>query len=189
MRDLTTPRLTLRLLEEGDADTLFEHFTHPDVTRYLLDEEPFTSIEQVRDLIRFFSAPSGKGYNRWGITITVTGQLIGTCGFHQWNRRDRRAEVGYDLHPGFWGHGYMSEALRAAIHYGFTTMDLHRIAAVVHPENTPSVRLLQRLGFRLEGILRDYHRAHGRYHSHDLYSLLEEDWSSGTSTLYRPDGS
>jgi [ribosomal protein S5]-alanine N-acetyltransferase len=178
VHDLTTARLTLRSLVEDDAETLFGHFTHPQVTKYLLDEEPFSDIEQVRELIRFFSAPAGKGYNRWGITITETGQLTGTCGFHQWNRRDQRAEIGYDLHPDFWGKGFMSEALRAAIHYGFTTMDLHRIAAVVHPENAPSVRLLQRLGFRKEGTLRDYHRAHGRYHSHELFSLLQHEWGS-----------
>ena len=173
---LETDRLILRPLTLKDTDFVFQHFSDPAVTRYLLDEPPLTERAQAQALIQFYLEPRGKTYNRWGIVRKADDRLIGTCGTHKWDRRHFRAEIGYDLSPNWWGQGYMAEALRAVIQNGFGRMGLNRIDALVYTENGRSIRLLQRLGFQEEGILRDYFCLNGRFYDHCLLSLLQREW-------------
>ena len=174
---LETSRLHLRLLTAADTDFVFRHFGDPAVAQHLLDEPPLTDIAQAEAIIRFYLEPEGKSYNRWGIALKTNRQLIGTCGFHKWDKAHRRAEVGYDLSPAYWGQGYMAEALQAALQNGFERMELHRIDALVYVENVRSVRLLQKLGFQIEGTLRDYFYQDGVFYDHFVLSLLCGEWS------------
>jgi len=171
---LETPRLILRPLTFADLDFVFRHFSDPAVTQYMLDEPPLADLAQARELIKFYQDPAGNPYNRWGLERKEDGALIGTCGYHNWQRRYFRAEVGYDLSPAYWGQGYMSEALRTAFQHGFTQMQLHRIEALVYPQNVRSLRLLQKLGFQQEGLLRDYFCLDGQFYDHALLSLLQK---------------
>jgi ribosomal-protein-alanine N-acetyltransferase len=180
MPQLETGRLVLRGLHMDDAEFVLRHFGDPSVTEYLLDEEPLTSEEQARDLIRFYLQPAGKTHNRWGIVTKAAGVLIGTCGFHKWDKRHRRAEIGYDLTPSYWGQGIMTEALLVAIEYGFGEMDLNRIDALVYSENARSARVLEKLGFQKEGLLREYYCIAGERYDHLLFSLLEREWRTPT---------
>lgn len=173
---LETERLILRQLTFEDTDFVFQHFSDPVVYRYLMDEPPVTEIAQAQEIIQFYLEPAGKPHNRWGLVRKSDHQLIGTCGYHKWDKRYFRAEVGYDLGPGFWGQGYMTEAMRAVIHHGFERMGLNRIDALVYVENDPSTRLLQRLGFKQEGILRDYFYLDGKFYDHYLLALLRREW-------------
>ena len=173
---LETEHLHLRPLTPDDAGFVFQHFSDPAVTQYLLDEPPLTDYEQAKALIEFYLESEHKSYNRWGIVLKAESRLIGTCGFHRWDRRNFRAEIGYDLGPAYWGQGIMTEALRAAIRFGFEQMELNRIEAVIYVENSRSIRLLQRLGFRQEGLLRDYHYLNSQFYDHWFFSLLKREW-------------
>ncbi|MBI4927328.1 MAG: GNAT family N-acetyltransferase [Anaerolineae bacterium] len=175
---LETERLFLRSFTFADTDFVFQHFSNPAVAQYLLDEPPLTDIAQAQEIIEFFLEPEGKTYNRWGLFRKADQQCIGSCGFHKWDRRNARAEIGYDLSPDFWGQGLMAEALRAAIAHGFDHMQLNRIDALVYVENERSAKLLQRLGFTQEGVLRDYFCLDGKYYDHFLFSLLQREWKA-----------
>lgn len=70
--------------------------------------------------------------------------------------KNRRAEIGYELHPDYWGKGYAKESIIRALEFGFDEMDLKRIGAVVFLENQQSNELLMKLGFQKEGILKNY---------------------------------
>jgi len=175
---LETERLNLRQLTLEDTDFIFRHFSDPAVTRYLMDEPPATDHAQAREIIRFYLEPSGKTHNRWGMFRKSDRKPIGTCGYHKWNKRYFRAEIGFDLGPGFWGQGYMTEVLRVVITYGFERMKLNRIDALVYVENDRSIRLLQRLGFKQEGLLRDYFYLDGRFYDHYLFALLQREWKA-----------
>jgi [ribosomal protein S5]-alanine N-acetyltransferase len=170
---IQTERLTLRPFQADDLDFTFQHFSDPQVAQYLLDEPPITDRSQAQEIVRFYLDSAGKSYNRWAIISKADGQRIGTCGFHKWNKNHQRAEVGYDLSPMAWGHGYMQEALHAAIQFGFAQMKLHRIEALVHPENVRSLHLLNKLGFKQEGTLRDYFYLDGKFYNHMILSLLK----------------
>jgi ribosomal-protein-alanine N-acetyltransferase len=173
---LESERLLLQPLTVKDTDFIFRHFSNPAVTQYLLDEPPVTNYAQAEEIVQFYSDSDGKPYNRWVIIQKSSKQPIGTCGFHKWYKRYFHAEIGYDLDPDFWGQAYMSEALKVVISNGFNKMSLHRIDALVYVENEPSIRLLHRLGFTQEGILRDYFCLNEIFYDHYVFSILRREW-------------
>lgn len=173
MPTLSTPRLILRQMDLDDLDFAFRHFGDPEVNRYLVDEPPITTREQAEEIIRFYLHPQGKSYNRWGIALKENGALIGTVGYHQWERKHYRAEIGYDLSRKYWRRGLMSEALGVALDFGFESMALHRVGALVHPDNRASIGLLEKFGFAREGKLRGYYHREDEFVDHLVFSLLK----------------
>lgn len=174
--DLLTDRLLLRQLAQDDLEFIYHHFKDAQVSQYLLDEAPVADYDQAQAIIDFYLKADPKTYNRWVLVRKSDSQVIGTCGFHKWSKDNHRVEIGYDLSPAFWGQGYMREAMRAAIDNGFTRMGLSRVEAVVHCDNQRSLKLLERLGFKREGLMRDYYYYEGCYYDHWLLSLLKRDW-------------
>jgi ribosomal-protein-alanine N-acetyltransferase len=174
--NLESERLRLRQLTTSDADFVFRHLSNPSVTEYLMDEPPLAELSQAQEIIDFYRDPESKTRNRWGIELKSDKQLIGTCGYHKWDKRYFRAEIGYDLNPSFWGQHIMTEALGIVIKNGFEAMGLNRIGALVYIENVRSEKLLLKLGFQKEGILRDYFYLNGKFYDHSLMSLIKSDW-------------
>jgi len=177
--ELATERILLRPISPSDIAFAFQHFSNPDVGKYLLDDDPVTSLAQAQAIIDFYVSPDAQSYNRWIIERKADRCPIGTCGYHKWSRRDHKAEIGYDLIPFAWGQGYMSEAFERVVEFGFGDMDLNRIEAVVHPENAASLKLLERHGFVREGLLREDLCRDGVYYDHWLLSLLRREWQRG----------
>ena len=172
---IETERLVVRPLEDGDIDFVHRHFSDPDVSKYLLDSPPLATRTEAEELIAFYQTPRTHGPNRWCIESKINHVVIGSCGFHNWSPRHHRAEIGYDLARDAWGKGYMTEALHAVLLHGFGTMGLNRIEAFVYGDNQRSVRLLKKLVFQEEGVLRDYFKFEGNYYDHGLYALLSRD--------------
>ena len=85
-------------------------------------------------------------------------------------------EIGYELAKAHWRQGIMTEALFAVIEFGFQAIALNRIEAMVMLENTASFKLLQKLGFLEEGILREYGYWKGQFHDLRIFSLLKKDY-------------
>lgn len=169
---LESARLLLRPISRADTAFAVRHFTDPEVYRFMLDDEPITTVDQAIAIIDFYVDRPGDTYNRWVLVRKADQQPLGTCGYHRWNRQHRKAEIGYDLSPAWQGQGYMREAVGAMISHGFQAMNLHRIEAVVAVANERSANLLGRLGFAREGLLRDSYFSSGRFHDHELYALL-----------------
>lgn len=106
-----------------------------------------------------------------------SGETIGDCGYHTLNKLHRRAEMGYGLRlEKDKQKGYMTEAMRAILDYGFEELGLHRVEALVAKYNTPSIRLLQRYGFSFEGTMREDYVVNGKNDDSDCYSLLKWEW-------------
>lgn len=174
--ELVTERLRLRELKEADAPILLSIFSNPHTMKYY-GSERMTGMEEVEGMLMSFQ----KGFEqkqvfRFGIELKNTGELIGTCGFHNWAKRVNRIEMGYELEQQKEGNGYMSEALSAIIPFAFQELDVHRIGALIHPNNTSSRKLVKNLGFYEEGILRDYVFAGGEYMDLIMHSLLKNEW-------------
>jgi [ribosomal protein S5]-alanine N-acetyltransferase len=111
------------------------------------------------------------------ITLKETNTVVGECGFHTWNRKHKRAELYYtlrdDVHK---NKGIMSEALQKLIQFGFESMGLHRIQAMIHKENIPSYKLLLNNGFKFEGTYREDYVVDGISEDSECYSLLKPEW-------------
>ncbi|MBT3362111.1 MAG: GNAT family N-acetyltransferase [Chloroflexi bacterium] len=173
---IETERLLLEPIGMPYQEFVFNHFSDPVVTRFMVDEEPLTDMEGAAELIEFYTSPKEPRHNRWVLVTKSDSTPIGTCGYHKWNGKDNIAEIGYDLSPAYWGKGYMTEALKSATEVGFESMKLNRIQAFVDVNNIKSVSLAKRLGFTREGTVRDKHLFRGKYYDHYMFSLLRREW-------------
>ncbi len=173
--ELRAGELTLRPIKDTDTAALFKLFSNDEVTRYM-DIASFNNIIEATQIITHFreQQQTDQGF-RVAITLTERDELIGTCGFHNWKKPHYKAEIGYDLMPEYWGHGIMTEAVGALIAFGFREMELNRIEAFVDPVNSASAKLLLRLGFRHEGLLRDAFFEKGSFVDADIYSVLKAE--------------
>jgi ribosomal-protein-alanine N-acetyltransferase len=159
---LESERLILRDLRSGDADALFSVLGDEEVAEFY-DDEVFRNVSQAREQIEAWCAGfRGRRCVRWGIAEQGDSKIIGTCGYYGLHRLHKRAGLGYELARSFWRRGIMTEALHTIIEFGFGKIGLNRIEAVVMPENVGSVRLLEGLGFRQEGVLREYENWPGK---------------------------
>lgn len=169
---LETKRLVLREISKVDAEAIFSTFSNDDVIRYY-GQEKINGIEEAEKIIDIFEANySAKRGIRWGIEKKGTQELIGTIGFHAWFHKHKRAEIGYEIHPKHWRKGYTHEAILKIISYGFEEMDLARIGAIVFTENEASNKLLTKIGFQNEGLLKNYMYQNGKPYDTYIYSYL-----------------
>ncbi|WP_435923871.1 GNAT family N-acetyltransferase [Paenibacillus sp. DYY-L-2] len=177
---IDSERLRLRRMERKDARELHRYWSDPEVVRYM-NIPPFASIEDTVEMINLLNGLSeSEDTLRWGIELKETGLLIGSVGFNVWELSGAyRGEIGYDLGRDFWGRGYMSEALRMVLAYGYGTMGLNRIEALVDPRNTASRELLRAFGFREEGLLREYQKTENGFVDLLMYSLLKREYAQG----------
>jgi ribosomal-protein-alanine N-acetyltransferase len=176
---LTTPTLRLRMITPEDLDSVFRVFSEPAVVEFY-DLQVLRERDDAERLISFWSDrwASGAGI-RWAITDAVSGAFHGTAGFNVWSVAMRSATLGYELHPDAWGRGIGSDAIRAALAAAFGGAlpcgALHRVQADVMPANVRSRRLLERLGFVLEGVRRGAGYWKGQHHDLACYSILATD--------------
>jgi [ribosomal protein S5]-alanine N-acetyltransferase len=179
---MESTRLVLRALKMEDADFIFREWGDPQVTHYMRDEQPLKSRQEAVEMLLPLQSPDlMPDFKWWGIELKDEGQLIGTCGYCRWDKQHHRAEIGYDLWPDYWGKGIMPEALQALISFGFKNMDLNRIEATTHIENQRSQKVLAKLGFQKEGLLREYYCRDGIYNDQYQFSLLIRDWQKTNS--------
>lgn len=183
---IETPRLLLRPLQEGDADDLWAIFSDTAVMRYW-STPPWTDRERAGQLIASErEALQGRCDLRLGLVLRDGGPLVGTLSLYKIDALCRRADIGYALGTAHQGRGLMNEALKAVIDLAFDhrpgsafdDLQLNRIEADIDPRNGPSCRALERLGFRLEGTLRERWWVAGEVSDSAMYGLLHADWLS-----------
>jgi ribosomal-protein-alanine N-acetyltransferase len=173
---LETERLVLRQARQADAPTFLKVAQDDAVMRYY-GMEPFTTEAQAVSEIEWQRRVFADGTGiRWVITERGRDLYIGDLGYSEVKARHRRAEIGYKLAPGHWRRGLMTEALAAVLEYGFASMGLNRIEALVDPRNVASVGLLRKLGFVREGVLRDYEYEKGSFIDLIMMSLSRREW-------------
>jgi ribosomal-protein-alanine N-acetyltransferase len=172
-RALTTPRFVLTPLEPGDAEAMLAHLSDPAVTEFM-DIDPLAELDEAEAVIGWTAAIRAAGTGvRWGVRGRSNGGFVGSVGFNDlvWER-GRRGEVAYDVSRSFWGQRVMDEVLPAVLAFGFQTLGLRRIEAMVTLGNDPSCRLLERHGFAREGVLREHAFWKDRFWDQVIYGRL-----------------
>jgi RimJ/RimL family protein N-acetyltransferase len=112
--------------------------------------------------------------HRW--FVQVDGEPVGYAGVHNISWRNRHAEIGYQISEAFQGRGYGTAAVRLLVERVFADSPIERLMALIHHENVASMRLVERLGFRREGLLRKHFVVQGQLVDEALYGLLRADW-------------
>lgn len=162
--------ITLRQVDASDADDIFAIFSLPEVMQYY-DRPPVESLAEVDEMIqRWQQRYNDRQAIRWGIVREPDPNIVGTIGLQIYT--DWRAALGYDLRPAFWRQGVMTRSLSKVIRYAFEEVELQRLEALVIPGNVASERLLDKLGFQREGLLRDYLFVNGNHQDLTIFSLL-----------------
>lgn len=172
--ELETERLKLRRLEQSDVNTVFALRSNPEIMKYI--PVPLTqSIEEAEAYIcSIDKRMENKECVNWAITLKDSGVMIGTIGFYRMKLEHYRAEAGYMILPQFNGKGYVTEALNAIIEYGFSTMKLHSLEALIDPANIGSMKVLEKCGFEKEAHFKEHLFFNGQFLDSAIYSKLNK---------------
>ena len=172
---LTTPDLSLREILGEDAP-LIQRIRSDSRILEFMDRNPLASIQATEKLISTLSETFNQGESTyWGLELKQTGKLVGTGGFHRWERVKCEAEIAYELLPQFWRRGFASQALRAMIEYGFEQMELQKIIANVNPKNFGSRRILEKFHFKQEAYFKEDFYFNGKYLDTVVYVRLKSN--------------
>jgi len=174
--ELRTDRLLLRPISRQDTAAFFEIHSDADAMRYWT-HAPITESSQAESLVQkeLEWTASGVCIN-WGIALPDSNLLIGKCTLFQFSAQNRRAELGYILNRSYWRRGYMSETLRCVLDFAFGPLGLHRLEADTDPGNAASLTLLEKFGFRREGLFRERWNVSGRWLDSLMLGLLKSDY-------------
>ena len=144
---LITTRLSLRPLDKKDISKLFQILQEPGILRYFPNPSP-PSLEKARNIIQEQLTQYEKfGLGEWGVEETGTGELLGWCGINHLSETNE-FEIAYLLKESARGQGFAIEAARTSLQYGFKSLGIHQIIALVHPYNTVSQRVINKLGMK-----------------------------------------
>lgn len=171
-------RVRLRPLADADVPALFAVFSDERVVRYW-SAPPMCEPAEAQALLDEIRASFlQRSLFQWGVARVEDNRVVGTCTLFHLDARNRRAEIGYALASDCWGQGLMTEALGALVRYAFGPLDLTRLEADVDPRNAPSIRIVEKLGFVREGLLRERWRVGGEVQDSLMLGLLRREWEA-----------
>lgn len=171
-----TERLILRKLTQECFNYIYSEMTEVEQLEILGLN---SNEELLKEKEKFKSGLSthNKKFLYYQLIDKKTNEIIGWCGFHTWYTDHNRAEIGYGLFDdNYKGQGIMSEAIALIVNYGFRHMGLERIEAFVGPNNTPSKKLLKRMNFKKEGLLKHHYFHNNRMEDSIVFALLKSEY-------------
>lgn len=175
---LTTERLILRGPMNKDLEPNYNVHADPETMKYY-GVLPYVSMKKSEKHLDWLAKLHREEIGlRWVITLRGMDQYIGDVGFYDYEKKHSRAEIGYILGKPYWGKGIMTEAMKAALDYGFYEMKLNRVQALIDPRNEASKHVAAKHGFQYEGTFRDYEYEHGGFIDLNMYSLLKREYKA-----------
>jgi [ribosomal protein S5]-alanine N-acetyltransferase len=186
---LITDRLILREFQELDWQAVHEWDSDPEVVRFLMSDCERTE-EAARAKVRAAMATAcqePRGKYAWIIGAKERDQAVGELDLNVSNSRVS-AWVRYRVHPDHRGRGYVTEALRRVLQFGFEELHLHRIKLTADPRNTASLRVAEKLGMRCEGVCRDEAWIEGEWKTEVYFAMLDHEWRALGSAAAPPAG-
>lgn len=172
---LDAGEFVLRPIRPEDATDWYCYLGDREVTE--LTSSDYDSQSEIEEIIAYFAASfASKSGMRWAIARRDDDVMIGDCGYNHFDWRERSAVIGYGLAKEYWGRGVMTGAVTAMLRWGFDELDLNRIEATTNPLNHRSARVLEKLGFKREGTLRDYRLDRGEFRDCWIWGLVRREW-------------
>jgi [ribosomal protein S5]-alanine N-acetyltransferase len=185
---LESERLLLREFSLSDCPAVNAYTADPEVVKYL----PFgpTTEAQTREHLSrclSYAAEQPRRIYELAVVLRTESQLIGTATFALHPHERRHASFSYLLHRQYWGYGYATEAMRTLISFGFRVLQLHRFEDTCDTRNHASARVMEKLGMRREGHLRETIWKDGQWYDEYTYAILVHEWSTEESTGAHPE--
>lgn len=176
---IETERLLLRPFEAGDLEGLHAMYSDEGVARYLYSDA--RTLEQTRELLdrKLANSRLDAEDDSWlsvAVVVRDSGELVGDIALNWLSVQHRTGEIGFVVAPAHHGLGYAAEASRPLIDFAFRTMELHRMIGRAEARNAASVRVLEKLGMRREGLHVENEWVKGEWQSEVVYAILESEW-------------
>lgn len=180
---LETERLFLRDFVRDDWQRVLEYQSDPLYLRYYDWTE--RTPEAAREFVGWFldhQEQKPRIKFQLAVILKSSNQLIGNCGIRMDTPNALQADIGYELDPKHWNQGYATEAAHAIVDFGFSTFGLHRVWSWCVADNLGSAHVLEKLGMRLEGRLRENEYYKGRWWDTLMYAILADEWQAHKHT-------
>lgn len=180
---LETDRLILRDFRLEDTVPVHAYASDPEVTQYM-PWGPNSPEDTAAFIARALEQQATWPRLDLGLALELKaeGQVVGSIALHLRDIPHATVEMGYVLRQDLWGQGLVSEAARAMFALGFERLDLHRIVASCDVRNVGSYRVMEKLGMRREGLLREDRLVRGAWRDTYIYALLAQEWSTISTT-------
>jgi ribosomal-protein-alanine N-acetyltransferase len=174
--EIITDRLILRKFTQESFDAIYSDMSQEEQ----LDILGLNSIEKLleeKEKYKKGLSTYNKKFFYHQLIDKKTSAIIGWCGFHTWYTDHNQAEIGYGLFDNnYKSKGIMSEAIVSIVNYGFHNMNLERIEAFVSPNNMPSIKLLKRIKFKEEGLLKHHYFDNNKMDDSIVFALLRFEY-------------
>lgn len=172
-------RIRLRAVEREDLKKFHEWLNDPEVTHGLAMNFPLSMVDEEN----WFNGLAQRSLSEKPFSIEIKKskqwKLIGSCGFHAIEERNRSGEVGIVIgDKSEWNKGYGAEVMTLLQQHGFETLNLNRISLQVYADNIRAVRSYEHAGFVLEGQLREANYQNGTYQNVLIMGVLRSEWNS-----------
>lgn len=162
----------LREITMNDVNAVFAFRSNKEAMQYI-SRPVAKTVDDAAELIqRILTGIRDNDGITWGITLKGDNRIIGTIGFWRIEKDHYRTEIGYMLHPDYWGKGIISEAMETVLDYGFNELKFHSVEAHVVPENIPSSKVLEKAGFIREAYFKENFFFEGKFSDTAVYSKL-----------------
>ncbi len=177
-REIRTERLLLRQIRDADKPRVFEGLSRQEMIKYY--GVSYKTLEETESQMEWYRRLWEENTGIWW-AITLSGypdDMIGAVGMYSWNHLHHNAEMGFWILPENQRKGFMKESGTAVLAYLFQNTNIHRVYALVEPENQPSLTLLETLGFTREGRQREVEWKEGRYIDLIWFSVLRHEFGA-----------
>ena len=177
MIEIRSERLLLRYLRITDLVDFLDYRSKPEIAEYQF-WSPFSEKDAREHILKYKDEPPWipGSWTQLGIVLLKEDKLIGDCALRIDSFEPSNGEIGFNLSPDYQGSGYATEAVSALFDYAFNTLNMHRIMAIADSRNTPSVKLMKRLGMRQEAHFVKNIWFKGGWGDEFIYAILKEEW-------------
>ena len=176
--DLAGQRVVLRRFVLEDVEEFVAYRSSPAVARFQGWDAPYPREEGerfIRQMVKRHPDTGGEWF-QFAVVLRSAGTMIGDCAAMPHADDPRQCEIGFTIAGEYQGHGYATEAARLLVGYLMAGRGKHRITASCDARNAASAAVLERLGMRREGHLRESTWAKGEWTDDLLYALLDHEW-------------
>jgi len=170
-------RIVLRKLRLSDALDIYKNLQDKEMVKWTLNIPwPYKKQDAVKWIKRTHYKIKNKKEYAFGIVLKTENRIIGAISLMHIDWKNKNAEIGYWLGKKYWGKGYMTEAVRLILKFAFEKLKLHRIYANLFEENVASRRVLEKAGFKLEGIMREHRYRYNKWHNELKFGILKKEY-------------
>lgn len=168
---------------EADYRKIFQIYSNPLVNQFIPDNCVPRNIEDARkECIHYSNVFHLHNGVYWFIALKKSDEVIGTCGFCDWNKYHRRLEIAYNIDPNYWNQGIASAAVEIATKFAFEKMDAMRVQANLDPSNIASRKIMFKHGYSHEGTLKSYRLyKHGKHIDVEMFGIDRDTFISYNS--------